>query len=260
MALSRRQSARGTAAIIRTLVASPPNFVINSPATIAFSIRIDTPTLNPTTVVLQRVDAQGNVLSTVGRMYDNGGGGDPIANDRRFTAQVPITETAVGRLHFRVTAAFRGNTPNATSASIFVDADPFPLPPDPGDQGKTTLEGIDLDNDGVRDDLQRWASLVYISDRESRLALLQIAKGAQQFIQASSPNQAAIADDVRSRAKDCMESFVGPYNLAELNKRMTLELLNTAERSAAYARASKSLGSRIYTLTSEPQLRSACEF
>jgi hypothetical protein len=31
------------------------------------------------------------------------------------------------------------------------------LPPDPGEAGKATLQGIDADNDGVRDDIQRWA-------------------------------------------------------------------------------------------------------
>ncbi len=30
------------------------------------------------------------------------------------------------------------------------------LPPDPGEAGKATLLGIDADNDGVRDDVQRW--------------------------------------------------------------------------------------------------------
>jgi hypothetical protein len=33
---------------------------------------------------------------------------------------------------------------------------PFPLPPDPGAAGKETIEGIDSDGDGVRDDIQRW--------------------------------------------------------------------------------------------------------
>lgn len=33
------------------------------------------------------------------------------------------------------------------------------LPPDPGEAGMVTLEGIDSDNDGVRDDIQRWIAL-----------------------------------------------------------------------------------------------------
>ena len=37
-----------------------------------------------------------------------------------------------------------------------MDVDPFTLPPDPGEAGKQTLQGIDFDRDGVRDDVQRW--------------------------------------------------------------------------------------------------------
>jgi len=33
---------------------------------------------------------------------------------------------------------------------------PVVLPPDPGEAGKATLTGIDVDRDGVRDDLQRY--------------------------------------------------------------------------------------------------------
>jgi hypothetical protein len=37
-----------------------------------------------------------------------------------------------------------------------------PVPPDPGEAGKQTLEGIDSDNDGVHDDVQRWIVLTYL--------------------------------------------------------------------------------------------------
>jgi hypothetical protein len=30
------------------------------------------------------------------------------------------------------------------------------LPPDPGDTGKLTIDGVDVDKDGIRDDVQRW--------------------------------------------------------------------------------------------------------
>src|SRR5216683_231714 len=35
------------------------------------------------------------------------------------------------------------------------------LPPDPGAAGKATLQGIDSDGDGVRDDIQRYIALTY---------------------------------------------------------------------------------------------------
>jgi len=51
-----------------------------------------------------------------------------------------------------------------------------PLPPDPGEAGKVTLEGIDSDGDGVRDDVQRYIALTYPDSEKTRLALTQHAK------------------------------------------------------------------------------------
>lgn len=103
------------------LLASPPNFVINTPTTITFTIRIDTPTLNPTTVELQRVDAQGNLLARVSRMYDNGQSGDAKPGDRTFTAVVALNEAQSGQVYFRVASAFRGNRQNAQSELLSID-------------------------------------------------------------------------------------------------------------------------------------------
>jgi len=42
------------------------------------------------------------------------------------------------------------------------------LPPDPGDTGKATLAGIDSDNDGVRDDIERYIWLTYPASAKTR--------------------------------------------------------------------------------------------
>lgn len=39
-----------------------------------------------------------------------------------------------------------------------------PLPPDPGEAGKETLAGVDVDHDGVRDDIQRYLHFEYKDD------------------------------------------------------------------------------------------------
>jgi hypothetical protein len=164
------------------LIASPPNFVFNTPTTVTFTTRIDTPTVNPTTVELLRVDATGNLLSRVGRMNDNGKGGDAISDDRVFTIRVALNEPGIGKVYFRVTASFRGNTQNTLSSLIAVDVDPFRLPPDPGEAGKQTLVGIDLDKDGVRDDVQRWIGIQYVDSPAVRHSLAKYAQSAQRFL------------------------------------------------------------------------------
>lgn len=51
----------------------------------------------------------------------------------------------------------KDNTHTIIKVSIEYKSSSGPvLPPDPGEAGKATLLGIDSDNDGVRDDIQRW--------------------------------------------------------------------------------------------------------
>jgi hypothetical protein len=52
------------------------------------------------------------------------------------------------------------------------------LPPDPGEAGKATIEGIDSDQDGLRDDIQRYIALTYPDSEKTREALRQ-AYGAK---------------------------------------------------------------------------------
>jgi len=57
-----------------------------------------------------------------------------------------------------------------------------PVPPDPGEAGKQTLEGIDSDGDGVRDDVQRWIILTYLAEGEMREAVAQLAGAQLEFL------------------------------------------------------------------------------
>ena len=53
------------------------------------------------------------------------------------------------------------------------------LPPDPGAAGKTTLQGVDSDGDGVRDDVQRYIALTYPNSEKTRATLTQYTKSIQ---------------------------------------------------------------------------------
>jgi hypothetical protein len=97
------------------LTAAPPNFTFGTPTAITFTIRIDTPTLNPTAVELQRLDADGIVIAVIGRMYDNGRDGDVKPGDRIFTKTLVLDKPTVGTQYYQVGAVFRGNRQNAFS-------------------------------------------------------------------------------------------------------------------------------------------------
>ena len=53
------------------------------------------------------------------------------------------------------------------------------LPPDPGPAGLRTIEGIDSDKDGVRDDVQRFIALNYGHSERAVQTLRNIAKSTQ---------------------------------------------------------------------------------
>ena len=225
--------AQGPQPAFGQVLVSPPNIVFNTPTPVTFTIKIDTPTLNPATVELQRVNASGNFLGSVGRMLDNGKSGDAVADDKIFTARVTLNVPEVGKSYFRVSVAFRGVKQNAVSAPISLDVDPFKLPPDPGGAGKLTLEGIDSDNDGVRDDVQRWIGLNQPS--EVRPAFGQYASSLEKILQSSAvPSQLRNAWGKLISATRCL-AYVGGLDQLRINiATVKAQMLNTRERSRAY--------------------------
>ena len=61
------------------------------------------------------------------------------------------------------------------------------FPPDPGQEGRKTLEGIDSDHDGLRDDVQRWIYAHYPNDEFKRKALRQFAIQYQAVMKVTEP-------------------------------------------------------------------------
>ena len=57
------------------------------------------------------------------------------------------------------------------------------LPPDPGEAGKRTIEGIDSDGDGVRDDVQRFIAEHWGQSERAVKVLTKIAKAKQGAVQ-----------------------------------------------------------------------------
>jgi len=66
-----------------------------------------------------------------------------------------------------------------TALRLAISTRTFILPPDPGEAGKQTLEGIDSDKDGLRDDLQREIMFLVPESEKSRMALQQYERAAQ---------------------------------------------------------------------------------
>jgi hypothetical protein len=56
------------------------------------------------------------------------------------------------------------------------------LPPDPGPAGDETIEGVDVNENGVRDDIERWIGLNYRNSEKTRMALTRVYYPLQNFM------------------------------------------------------------------------------
>jgi len=117
---------------------------------------------------------------------------------------------------------------------------PVVLPPDPGEAGKATLAGIDSNNDGVRDDLEREIVYMYPQNEEVRRVLRAMVKTGQQVITTEGDHDHFERLMVRYfDFKDCYRILVfGPrlegYNSTNTNI-LWYMLQNTKERKKHFA-------------------------
>ncbi|MDR0664003.1 MAG: hypothetical protein LBF86_00555 [Helicobacteraceae bacterium] len=135
-------------------------------------------------------------------------------------------------------------------------------PPDPSEAGKATLEGIDSNNNGIRDDIEI-AIYEYKPKPEQlkeRQSLIQSAKAYQAAILAGdSKDEAAItqASKATMRIISCKrETYIGD-DRKDINKRLAMEedsaflqiaAFNTKERKKAYWEYNQALSGRILSL------------
>ena len=121
---------------------------------------------------------------------------------------LPVVGLACWMLLGNDSSVFRaapGKPPCTTAATSTTECIPrellAKLPPDPGREGKKTIEGIDSDKDGVRDDVQRYIALNWGHSERAVRALSGGAKGVQM--------QVLTGDSVsRDEAKRLAEKFV----------------------------------------------------
>lgn len=71
--------------------------------------QIDNGATLPSSVVLQKLDANGAVLATLGDLHDDGLEGDAAAGDKTYTLRTTVLENAAGTVHYRVAASFAGS-------------------------------------------------------------------------------------------------------------------------------------------------------
>lgn len=119
------------------------------------------------------------------------------------------------------------------------------LPPDPGEEGRRTLLGVDSDDDGVRDDIQRYIHSAYIDDETVQMALTEVAKQYQALLaQADDPDAAFNHATRNARHGECLD-FLKGEEAADILAGLKAEILNTRERSLAYIAYNENLAGEM---------------
>ena len=132
-----------------------------------------------------------------------------------------------GTIHLRV-----GNTTLPQTLKTSVTFAVVPLPPDPGDAGKTTLQGIDSDADGVRDDVQRFIVLGHPESEKTREAMKDAAKALQAaLLTAGNTSLTRTVSTLQRKAAQCL-SYIRPDDTDIINS-LVVAVINTEARLLA---------------------------
>ncbi len=154
---------------------------------------------------------------------------------------------------------------NGTEPPIVIDG--HTLPPDPGEEGKTTLLGIDSNNNGVRDDVEIWIYTTYDKPIE-RAVFMQNAKAYQVVI--AEPEKALENRPILQKASGC-ESY-WRFMAKDQNRSFYLEeyrdydeemkpvQFNTAKRFLAYEKYNHNLSGGVYDTLPLDELEAQCDF
>lgn len=129
-----------------------------------------------------------------------------------------------------------GATNQVSVTTQFAEVDRDRLPPDPGDAGQQSVAGIDSDNDGIRDDVERSLLELLPLETERRQLLM---RGGQAFQDAIVSGAGGI-DTQEDRAYEDLAKFskclvmISPETIPQELAVLRTLLINTPERQAAY--------------------------
>lgn len=134
------------------------------------------------------------------------------------------------------------------------------LPPDPGEAGKATLEGIDSDRDGIRDDIQRYIALTYPDSAKTRAALRQFTLAMHRAMLESPDETSALHNtEYMHRAHECVW-YIHSEQSIKMTDLLMAQYLNTPERSRTYLDYNDKLGGHVFGGKDFDEYKSSCTF
>lgn len=134
--------------------------------------------------------------------------------------------------------------------SVPMILNPALVPPDPGEASKDTLTGVDRNNNGIRDDVERWIAKNHPTCARYRAALAQVALSIQRRMTPGDLTEEAAHQMALEggNATSCYAAEVTSCESASLENFIEFSILqqNTPERAKAYIRVFKKLEGKAF--------------
>jgi hypothetical protein len=189
--------------------------------------------------------------------------GVKILGPSDFNQKVQVLERAISPndLENTLTVSLRSNPGGFLNVQILAETS-LNLPPDPGSAGDGTIEGVDVNDNGIRDDIERWIALTYQGSEKTRQALIQNYYPLQNFmIHAREGDRDAVYNDMSSmqRAGECLDS-IRPDDAYLLIEELQARIVNTSDRVYAYQDSSRMLGGGSFPSAPLSEWKQSCTF
>lgn len=145
---------------------------------------------------------------------------------------------------------------------MFVIDESLEVPmPNPKENNKT-VAGIDSDNNGIRDDIQRWINEKYADKPRTKMAVKQMASGMHlDLISTSDKAQSIIAGQKVLNDSSCLAYIVGIEEEIKIGRELETKLLNTRDRHYADIKSNANFsGQAIPVPYKDEDMKSSCSF
>ncbi|GAM69573.1 hypothetical protein JCM19236_5038 [Vibrio sp. JCM 19236] len=128
------------------------------------------------------------------------------------------------------------NLANPLSITIIPSSVSSELPPMPGPENDLSVQGVDADNDGIRDDVQHYLYQHYHSEKPFFIATLDLARIYQRILIEAESKEASTKNlDLLENALACAYYLEG-MKAYEVAANISAETNNTLERVTAYSK------------------------
>ena len=168
-----------------------------------------------------------------------------------------------------IQAEYKNLTSNRVLLNIYWEVNGHILPPEPDPKvNNATLLGVDVNKNGVRDDVERYILQTYGKEDITIQIGFQVARAYSAVIE--HPEKAKEVAKIMDDAQDCNFYFMDDANeygepilLNEditTSKKFKSIMLNTAPRIRAYLEYNRNLSGGVYELTDGDKEKEKCTF